>query len=186
MDVVEIVLIALGLAMDALAVSVVNGMTAKELRTKNALKMATFFGSFQAFMPVIGWAVGLSLIDLISGLDHWVAFGLLGLIGCKMIYEAVKREVGKDRSASLGVYVLLVLALATSIDAFVVGVSFAFLKMASIAIPVIAIGAVTFLLSFVGASVGNRIGRFLGRKVEIFGGLILISIGLKILIEHLF
>ncbi len=186
MEMVEIVLVALGLAMDAFVVSVANGIsTVKQLRTSNALKMATFFGSFQAFMPVMGWAIGLSIMDLISGFDHWVAFGLLGFIGCKMSYEALSRGTEEKRIISLSVYVLLMLSVATSIDALAVGVSFAFLKIASIAIPVIIIGVVTFLLSFLGTSAGNKLGSFLGKKIEIVGGLILIGIGLKILFEHL-
>jgi putative Mn2+ efflux pump MntP len=186
MEIVEIIFIAFGLAMDAFAVSVANGMTTtKHLRISNALKIAPFFGSFQTFMPVIGWAIGLSVIDFISGFDHWMAFGLLGFIGCKMIYEAVRRGTEEKKIMALNVYVLLMLAVATSIDALAVGVSFALLKIGSIAIPVIIIGIVTFLLSFLGASTGNKMGEIFGKKIEIAGGLILIGIGLKILIEHL-
>lgn len=186
MEIIEIILIALGLAMDAFAISVANGMmTMKHLRTSNALKMATFFGSFQAFMPIIGWAIGLSVIDFISGFDHWVAFGILGFIGCKMIYEAIMRGTKEKTIKTLSINVLLILAIATSIDALAVGVSFAFLKIASITISVIIIGVVTFLLSFLGASTGNKLGEVFGKKIEIVGGLILIGIGLKILIEHL-
>ncbi|MBX5328923.1 MAG: manganese efflux pump MntP family protein [Candidatus Bathyarchaeota archaeon] len=186
MEIVEIIIIALGLAMDAFAVSVANGMiTTKHSRNSDALKMATFFGSFQAFMPIIGWAIGLGLIDFISGFDHWVAFGLLGFIGCKMIYEAIRKVKEEKKVKTLSVHVLLILAIATSIDALAVGISFAFLKIASIAIPAIIIGVVTFLLSFFGASTGNKLGEVFGKKIEIVGGLILIGIGLKILIEHL-
>ena len=185
-EIVEVLLIAVGLAMDAFAVSVANGLTTtKQHRTGNALKMATFFGGFQAFMPVIGWSVGLLLLDFISGIDHWVAFGLLAFIGCRMIYEAVARNGKEKKIAALSIHVLLMLSVATSIDALVVGVSFAFLQVASILVPVLVIGAVTFLLSFSGAFLGYRLGRFFGREIEVAGGLILIGIGLKILLEHL-
>jgi len=185
-EILEILLIAVGLAMDAFAVSVANGITTtKQDRTGNALKMATFFGSFQAFMPVIGWSVGLLLLNLISGIDHWVAFGLLAFIGGRMIYEAVARNGKGEKTTTLSVHVLLMLSIATSIDALAVGVSFAFLQVASILVPVLVIGGVTFLLSFSGAFLGYRLGRFFGREIEVTGGLILIGIGLKILIEHL-
>jgi len=184
MDIITVIFIAFGLAMDAFAVSVANGITTKQLKINNALKMAMFFGSFQAFMPVLGWLAGLSLRGFISGVDHWMAFGLLSLIGCKMIYESVKTEAGEKEITALNIYVLLMLSVATSIDALAVGLSFAFLRI-SIATPVVVIGAVTFLLSFLGASLGSRLGHFLGKKIEIIGGLILVGIGVKILVEHL-
>ncbi len=184
MDILNIIVIALGLAMDAFAVSITSGLTIKNLKIKYAFRIALFFGVFQAFMPLVGWLAGLSLKDFISGVDHWIAFGLLCLIGCKMIYESIKIESSEREINPLNVYVLLVLSVATSIDALVVGVSFAFL-MISIATPIIVIGIVTFLLSFVGVFVGNRSGHFFEGKIEIIGGLILISIGIKILIEHL-
>ena len=184
MSIITIIFIAFGLAIDAFAVSVTSGMTIKNLRINNALKIAVFFGLFQAVMPVIGWLTGLSLRDFISGVDHWIAFGLLSLIGCKMIYESTKIGSSKKEINPLNVYVLLMLSIATSIDALAVGVSFAFLKL-SIATPVIVIGAVTFLLSFLGVFVGNRFGHFFENKIEIAGGLVLIGIGIKILVEHL-
>jgi putative Mn2+ efflux pump MntP len=184
LDIVEILFIALGLAMDAFAVSVANGITTKHMKISDAFKMAIFFGSFQAFMPVLGWLAGFNLRNLISGVDHWIAFGLLGLIGCKMIYESFRLKRGNEETASLSLYVLLMLSLATSIDALAVGLSFAFLKI-PIATPIIVIGTVTFLLSFVGVAFGSKFGHLLGRKVEIAGAVILICIGTKILIEHL-
>ncbi len=184
MDIVTIIFIAFGLAMDAFAVSITSGLTIKHLRINNALKIAIFFGSFQAVMPVIGWLAGLSLRDFIAGVDHWIAFGLLSFIGCKMIYESIKIKSSKKEINPLNVYVLLMLSIATSIDALAIGVSFAFLKI-SIATPIIVIGAVTFLLSFLGVFVGNRFGHFFESKIEIVGGFILIGIGIKILIEHL-
>jgi putative Mn2+ efflux pump MntP len=169
--------------MDAFAVSITNGITIKHQRINNALKIGIFFGSFQALMPLIGWLAGLRLRDFISGFDHWVAFGLLSLIGGKMIYESTK--IGDDKEIrSLNLFVLLLLSIATSIDALAVGLSFAFLKI-SIATPIIVIGIVTFMLSFLGVLVGNKLGHFFENKMEILGGLILIGIGIKILIEHL-
>jgi putative Mn2+ efflux pump MntP len=182
-DIPTILLIALGLAMDAFAVSIAHGMTLKTLRNGNALKMAAFFGSFQAVMPVLGWLAGLSLLDLISGVDHWAAFGLLFFIGCKMIYESFKTTPNEKEQKTLTLSILLMLSVATSIDALAVGLSFAFLKIA-IAIPIVIIGAVTFLLSFLGVTFGNKFGKFLGNKIEIVGGLVLVTIGMKILLEH--
>jgi len=184
MDMFTIIFIAFGLAMDAFAVSITSGLTIKHLRINNALKIAIFFGSFQAVMPVIGWLAGLSLRDFIADVDHWIAFGLLSFIGCKMIYESIKIKSSEKEINPLNVYVLLMLSIATSIDALAIGVSFAFLKI-SIATPIIVIGAVTFLLSFLGVFVGNRFGHFFESKIEIVGGFILIGIGIKILIEHL-
>jgi putative Mn2+ efflux pump MntP len=183
MDIVTILLIAVGLAMDAFAVSVARGIATKSARNNDALKMAISFGSFQAFMPVLGWLAGLGLRDFISGVDHWVAFGLLGFIGCKMIYESVSMEQSEKETKKLTVYVLFVLSIATSIDALAVGLSYAFLNIA-IAMPIIIIGTVTFVLSFLGVSFGSKLGHLFENKIEIAGGLILIGIGLKILLEH--
>jgi len=184
MDAITIIAIAFGLAMDAFAVSITSGITIKNLKINNALKIALFFGLFQAIMPVIGWLAGLSLKDFISEIDHWIAFGLLSFIGCKMIYESITVQSNEKQIDPLNVYVLLMLSVATSIDALAVGVSFAFLKV-SIVTPVIIIGTLTFLLSYLGVYIGDRIGHFFENKIEIAGGLLLIGIGLKILIESL-
>lgn len=184
MDIATILFIAVGLAMDSFAVSITSGISMKNLRINNALKIAMFFGLFQAGMPIIGWLAGLSIREFISGIDHWIAFGLLGLIGCKMIYESIKIESREKEINHLNAYVLLILSVATSIDALAVGLSFAFLEM-SIATPIIVIGTVTFLLSYLGVFAGNRFGHFFEKKIEIVGGLILIGIGIKILFEHL-
>jgi len=184
MDIISIVLIAVGLAMDAFAVSITSGITIKSLRINNALKIAIFFGLFQAVMPIIGWLAGLSLKDYISAVDHWIAFGLLSFIGCKMVYESITVQSSEKEINPLNVYVLLVLSVATSIDALAVGVSFAFLKV-SIVTPVIIIGTVTFFLSYLGVYIGDRIGHFFENKIEIAGGLLLIGIGIKILVEGL-
>ena len=184
MDFATVLLIAVVLAMDAFAVSVARGLSAGRFKTGNALKMAVSFGSFQAFMPVLGWMGGLGLRNVISGVDHWVAFTLLGFIGCKMIYESIRLESGEKKPKPLSAYVLLVLSVTVSIDALAVGLSFAFLQT-SITIPIIMIGTVTFILSFLGASFGSKLGRFFENKIEIAGGLILIGIGIKTLVEHL-
>jgi putative Mn2+ efflux pump MntP len=179
-----LILIAVGLAMDAFAVSIASGVVIKRLHVKQALRIAIFFGFFQAIMPVMGWLAGIALKDFISGVDHWVAFGLLSAIGCKMIYESLKLESNKKECNSLNVSVLLIFSIATSIDALAVGVSFAFLRIAIIS-PVVAIGVITFLLSFLGVYTGNRLGHFFERKIELIGGLLLIGIGIKILLEHI-
>ena len=184
MDFLTITFIAIGLAMDCFAVSITSGITIKNLKVNNALQIALFFGSFQAIMPVVGWFAGRGLRDFITGVDHWVAFGLLGLIGLKMIYESTKLQSDKKEINPLNLYVLSILSLATSIDALAVGVSFAFLKI-SLVMSMIIIGTITFILSFIGVFVGNRTGHFFENKIELAGGLILIGIGTKILLEHL-
>lgn len=184
MNIVTIIFTALALAMDAFAASIISGIRIRCLSMKDALRIAVFFGLFQALMPLIGWLAGLSLRGFISGIDHWIAFGLLSIIGCKMVYESIKIESSKREINPLNICVLLMLSVATSIDALAIGVSFAFLKIL-IVTPIIVIGTVTFLLSFFGAYVGHRLGHFFENKIEIIGGLILIGIGTKILVEHL-
>ena len=184
MNIVSIIFIAFGLAMDAFAVSVFSGITIKNLKIKNAFKIALFFGLFQAFMPIIGWLSGVSLKNYISGIDHWIAFTILFVIGIKMIYESFKIKPDDKKINPLAVYTLLILSVATSIDALAVGISFAFLKIAIIT-PVIVIGVITFLLSFIGVLIGDKGGHFFENRIEIAGGIILIGIGTKILLEHL-
>lgn len=183
MHVINIVIIGLGLSMDAFAVSVGNGINLKAEKFKTALKAGVFFGLFQAFMPLIGWTVGINLKSFISSFDHWIAFGLLVVIGLKMIRESSKLNRDKSGINFSSVKVLFILAVATSIDALIIGVSFAFIN-APIFMSVIIIGAITFTLSFIGVFMGNRFGAFFGKKAEIIGGLILILIGTKILISH--
>jgi putative Mn2+ efflux pump MntP len=183
MSIIEIILISVGLAMDAVAVSVSCGATITERRLPSAAKSSITFGLFQGGMPVIGWAAGLGLKDLITGVDHWIAFILLALIGLKMIYDSRRPDDCEGRCRLLTTPLLLGLAIATSIDALVVGVSFAFLNI-SIVLPVILIGLITAGLSFSAFFAGNGLRRLVGNKVEIAGGLILIGIGVKILIEH--
>jgi putative Mn2+ efflux pump MntP len=182
-DIATILLIAIGLAMDAFAVSMAHGMTVQDRRVATGIAMAGSFGAFQAFMPVLGWLAGLSFIELISGFDHWVAFGLLAFIGGRTIYTA---RIGskEKKKTKLTAPVLLILSVATSIDALAVGLSFSLLKI-SITTPVVLIGVVTFLLAFAGFSFGNKLGKFFERKVKVIGGVVLIVIGVKILLEHL-
>jgi len=184
MNIATVLLIALGLAMDAFAVSVASGIVLKSSKMTNAVKMALFFGTFQMMMPVAGWLSGVTLRHFISGFDHFIAFGLLAFVGGRMIYESLWGIEKEERMNPFSTNVLLVLAVATSIDAFAVGLSFAFLEM-PIILPVAVIGLVTFSLSFAGIFLGNRFGHIFEKKIEIVGGLILIGIGLKILIEHM-
>ncbi len=182
MDFVTVILIAIGLAMDAFAVSIAKGISVDKNRTKMAILLASLFGGFQALMPAIGWLAGTGLKEVIMGIDHWIAFGLLGFIGAKMIYDATKDGDGKDDGITL--VMALTLAVATSIDALMVGVSFAFLEM-TILFPILVIGVVTFVLSFFGVMSGSKMGRVFGKNVKILGGIILVLIGIRILIEHL-
>lgn len=170
--------------MDAFAVSVTSGLTIKKLHINNALKIATFFGMFQAIMPVIGWSAGLGFRGFISGVDHWIAFGLLSLIGFKMIFESRAMDSDKKSTDPLNIYTLLILSVATSIDALAVGLSLSLLNI-SIINPSIIIGVTTFMFSFAGVYIGKRAGHFFEKKIETAGGIILIVIGVKILIEHL-
>jgi len=177
-------LIAVGLAMDAFAVAVACGLAVKPLRPIYAFRIAFFFGAFQTFMPVLGWVAGISLRMIIASFDHWIAFILLFAIGCKMIYESFRKEKKSPRGNALSLGGLLVLSLATSIDALAVGISFAFLKE-TIILPSIIIGSVTFALCFAGVWLGNRFGHIFENKLEMAGGLILIGIALEILFSHL-
>jgi len=169
--------------MDSFSVSIANGLANKTFNVINALKIGLFFGAFQAIMPLVGWFAGIHVLDLISGLDHWIAFSLLAFIGCRMIYDSVKAE-SKKLLNSPGIGILLALSVATSIDALAVGLSFSFLRIPIIA-PAVVIGAVALWLSFLGVYLGGKLGRLLRNRVEILGGLILIVIGTRILVEHL-
>lgn len=189
MSLIGIFLTSLGLSMDAFAVAISKGITMKKLNVKNAIKIAVFFGFFQGFMPFIGWMVGVRFSDYVMKFDHWIAFILLSLIGGKMVYEAYKSkdecavDTAIDKQENLDSRELLLLAVATSIDALAVGVSFAFLKV-EIVKSVIIIGVVTLIISFTGVVMGRRLGCLFQKKAETFGGVMLILIGLKILFEH--
>ena len=172
--------------MDAFAVSVVSGSMFQELHIGHGLRMALFFGGFQALMPLLGWTAGTGVKEWIQPLDHWIAFGLLVCIGGKMIFEAVKiQEVERKPPDPSRLLVLLTLSIATSIDALAVGLTLS-LVTEHVFTAVIIIGLITFIISYTGWEIGRRIGHFFETRIEIFGGLILIAIGLKILIRHLF
>lgn len=180
-----IIVIAVGLAMDAFAVSVVSGSTYKQLHVKHALRMAAFFGGFQALMPLVGSLAGLGLKEYIATYDHWTAFGLLSAVGGKMIYESFKIKSVEDSPDPSRILVLLVLSIATSIDALAIGITLSLITT-SIGLAVVIIGLITFGLSYCGVLIGKRFGHFFENKIEILGGLILIAIGVKIMVEHLF
>lgn len=186
MGIAELFLIAVGLAMDAFAVSVCKGLNMKKTNYRHALIIGLFFGGFQALMPLIGWALGSQFEKFIKPVDHWIAFVLLLFIGGKMIYEALTENESspEGKSEKLNLKELTVLAIATSIDALAVGITLAFYK-AEIFSSVTIIGIVTFALSFIGVSIGNKLGTKFKNKAEIAGGIILIIIGLKILLEDL-
>ena len=184
MDLLTVFFIAAGLSMDALAVALASGCAAQGITWRPALRMAFFFGFFQMLMPVLGWLAGLGFKDVIASFDHWLAFILLFIIGVKMIREALRPRDCRPPSDPFSLPVLLALAVATSIDALAVGLSFSLLAV-DIVVPVLVIGLVTLLLSFLGVLAGRRFGALIAGKVEIGGGLILIAIGLKILLEHL-
>jgi putative Mn2+ efflux pump MntP len=183
MELVTIIVVAVGLAMDAFAVSIVSGSVYQQLHVRHALRMAVFFGGFQAIMPLIGSLAGMSVKDYIADYDHWVAFGLLAAVGGKMIYESFKIKSAEKNLDPSNVLVLLILALATSIDALAIGITLS-LIVSSIAVAVIIIGLVTFVLSYLGVFIGKRFGHFFENKIEALGGLILIGLGVKIVLEH--
>jgi putative Mn2+ efflux pump MntP len=176
--------IAVGLAMDAFAVAIGAGIQLREVTPRQTFRLAWHFGLFQAFMPILGWLAGLTLVGFIAPVDHWIAFGLLGFIGGKMIYEAMKPEEEVDRCDPTKGWSLVMLSIATSIDALAVGLSLAVLGV-EIWYPALVIGIVAGALTIVGLELGTRFGGLLGRRMEVVGGLILIGIGVKILIEHL-
>lgn len=182
MDIISILLIAIGLAMDSFAVSITTGACSTVFRYKQALLTAFIMGLFQATMPVLGWILGYSFADYIAGFDHWIAFLLLSYLGGKMIYESFRKK--ENDCIVITLKTLIILGIATSIDALAVGISFAFLKI-NILFPVVIIGLIAFIFSFTGVVIGYRFGKLKFLKVELLGGLILIGIGLKILIGHM-
>lgn len=180
----EIVLLSVGLAMDAFAVAVCKGLTMKEVKPKNALIVGLWFGGFQAFMPVIGYFLGSRFHEQIKVIDHWIAFGLLFLIGVNMIRESLSKECGTG-DGSLAFKKMLVLSIATSIDALAIGIALAMDNTKPIYMAAPAIGIITLLLSFAGVYIGSIFGMKYKSKAEFCGGLILILLGTKILLDHL-
>ncbi|MCI9409612.1 MAG: manganese efflux pump [Oscillospiraceae bacterium] len=186
MGFLELFLIAIGLSADAFSVSVCKGLNMRKLNLKHAYLIALFFGVFQAVMPLIGYLLGTGFSEYIEKFDHWIAFALLAFIGGKMVIEAIREKDGgpEEKTDALSTGELTVLAVATSIDALAVGITFAFLKV-NILPSVLLIGVTTFALSLGGVLLGNRFGAKYKTKAEVAGGVILVLIGLKILLEHL-
>ncbi|MBB2182688.1 manganese efflux pump [Lachnospiraceae bacterium MD1] len=190
MSLIELFIIAIGLSMDAFAVAICKGLALKSINIKKAGIVGLYFGIFQAGMPLIGYIVGAQFQDKITAFDHWIAFILLGIIGFNMIKESLSKECEEEAGSeicenakSLNFRNMSVLAIATSIDALAVGVSFAFLKIDII--PAVSfIGIITFTLSIIGVKIGNIFGVKYKSKAELTGGIILIFMGLKILLEH--
>jgi putative Mn2+ efflux pump MntP len=183
MKFIELLLIAVGLAMDAFAVSVGKGLSLKKVLPRHAMSAGLWFGGFQALMPIIGYFLGCSFAHVVERVDHWIAFGLLVIIGINMIRETLSGDDDKLDS-DFGFCTMFVMAIATSIDALTVGVSMAFLRV-DIWIAAAVIGVVTFALSAVGVSLGCKFGAKVGSRAGIVGGVVLICLGIKILIEHL-
>ena len=183
MGLIELFLIAVGLSMDAFAVSVCKGLAMPKCTFKKVAIVGLWFGGFQALMPAIGYILGAQFQEAIASIDHWIAFVLLALIGGNMIHEALDNDE-EEADASLDVKTMFLLAVATSIDALAIGITFAFLKV-NIIPAVCFIGIVTFIISFAGVKIGNVFGARYKNKAEIVGGVILILLGLKVLLEHL-
>lgn len=185
MSLLSLFILAVGLSMDAFAVAICKGLALKKLTFKNCIIVGLWFGGFQALMPTIGYLVGSRFAKYINVLDHWVAFALLCFIGTNMIKAARSKEDEELTDASMDAKNMYLLALATSIDALVAGITFAFLPNIAIIPAVSFIGCITFVLSVIGVKVGNIFGTKYRSKSELVGGIILILIGFKILLEHL-
>lgn len=184
MDLLTLFLLAVGLSMDAFAVSICKGLAMKKITFKQAAIVGLWFGGFQALMPTLGFFLGTTFADLVNAVADWIAFALLALIGANMIKEALSKEE-EEADASLSIKKMFILAVATSIDAFAVGVSFAFMEIGTMIIPaVLFIGIITFILSMIGVKVGNVFGTKYKSKAEFAGGVILILLGVKIILEH--
>ena len=183
MSLIELFLIAVGLSMDAFAVSICKGLSVRKAEPRHSLIVGAYFGGFQALMPAIGYVLGRQFESLITSVDHWIAFVLLGIIGGNMIREALKGEQ-EELDDSFTFRTMLPLAIATSIDALAMGVTFAFLQV-QIVPAVLFIGVITFVLSAIGLKVGNVFGAKYKSRAELFGGVVLVLMGIKILLEHL-
>lgn len=190
MGIIELIFLSIGLAMDAFAVSICKGLEMPVTNYKRAGIIALFFGAFQAGMPVIGYFLGSRFQKYIESADHWIAFALLALIGGQMVYEAFRKEensagIEGNNSDIFSIKQLIILSIATSIDALAVGITFALLEGTNIFLSAGMIGVITFIISFAGVVIGNKFGNKYEKKAQFAGGIILIAIGLKILLEHL-
>lgn len=183
MGALEILLIAIGLGMDAFAVSVCKGLSMTKMSWKKAIIVGLYFGIFQGLMPVIGYLLGTTFESFVTQIDHWIAFVLLTFIGLNMLKEAISED-SENCNDNVNFKTMIVLAIATSIDALAIGITFAFLQT-NIVIAALSIGIITFVISVLGVKIGNRFGDKYEKKAEAAGGLILILMGIKILLEHL-
>lgn len=184
MTILTLLILAIGLSFDTFAISITCGIARKHIVFREAFIIATVFGFFQAIMPVIGWLGGLSIKNFIEPFDHWIAFSLLSIIGVKMIIESFSKNEEKQFNP-LNPRIMIGMAIATSIDALTVGVSFAIVEV-NMLLAFLIIGFITFLVAMLGMLFGKKIGDKIGRRMEIIGGVILVAIGSKILLEHLF
>lgn len=184
MSITELIIIGVGLAMDAFAISIGKGLLLNPVRWRHILSTGLWFGGFQALMPLLGYFLGVSFSDMVSQIDHWIAFILLAIIGSKMLLDSIKGGGDEPLSGDFSTKTMFVLAVATSIDALAVGISLAFLGV-DIWLAVTIIGVVTFVISGIGVEIGSIVGRSWQRGAGFLGGVILVAIGIKILIEHL-
>ncbi|MFC1968515.1 manganese efflux pump MntP family protein [Chloroflexota bacterium] len=184
-DLLSILLIAVGLSADCFAVALSSSFSRRTFSFLQVLRISLSFGIFQAAMPIIGWLAGKTIVEFISDYDHWIAFGLLAFIGGRMVWQSLHSKDAEhvDTDISKGL-LLLTLSIATSIDAFAVGLSFAFLEI-NIILAVATIGVIAFLVTIIGLIIGKKVGSLVGKRAEIVGGVILIGIGLRILLEHM-
>ncbi len=184
MELLAVIALAVSLAMDTFAVSIVTGAAYKQLHIRHTLRMAGFFGGFQAFMPMVGYFAGLTISNYISDYDHWIAFAILATIGLKMIYESFKIKEERKAMHPADIGMLLMLAIATSIDALAVGITLSLITM-QIAEAIVVIGIVAFGLSIAGVYIGKKFGHFFESGIEAIGGIVLIGLGVKILLQHI-
>lgn len=184
MGIGELIVLSFGLGMDAFAVSICKGLSMKKMNWKKALIIGMYFGGFQAIMPVIGYFLSKGFENLVTSVDHWIAFILLSVIGGKMIKDAFSPENSENCNDDVGFKTMIIMAIATSIDALAVGITFAFLNV-NLIFAISLIGSITFILSVIGTKVGNAFGDRYENKAELFGGTVLIFLGIKILLEHL-
>lgn len=183
MGIIPLILLGIGLSFDTFAVSISCGIMERDIRFWQAVRIALFFAFFQAIMPLLGWLIGISIREYIIQVDHWIAFTLLSLIGGKMILESFKKDEDKDFNPK-NLKIIILMSFATTIDAFIIGITFAFLDV-NLPLAAFIIGSVTFIAAMLGMLFGKSIGNALGKKMEIVGGLILFSLGVKILLEHM-
>ena len=185
MGIIEIIILSIGLAMDATAVSMTNGMNDTQIKIKKIVLIGLTFGIFQAIMPLLGYLFGTLFVEFIEQIDHWIALVLLGFLGFQMLREGLSKKDEEEKVKELGIKMLFLQGVATSIDALAVGISFASLRV-NIVYAVLSIGVITTMLSIIGVLIGKKFGDLLNNKASILGGIILISIGIKIFIEHMF